>query len=225
MPATVTANPGRYAQVVVTYTGDSMAYWCDANGAAVDVLRVYDTRLNTYVLIVGGTAGTYQLHAVSAGVQNGAAVLSPAGTTIVTLTALPTPVPPTPPTPVPTPPTPIPATMKHADAFTQSLQDAYAKDVGDNKAGDLAYVLSRYREGPDWYLDKPEVKTNQDLFTALSASIYTQAHGIKPNALANTMQVIGREINAALGSGESPVNRSALLTEFDKVATALASIK
>ena len=85
MPATVTAAPNRAAFVALTYTGDAVQPWMDAAGSAVDMVREYDPRPNSYTVIVSGDPGTYQLHAVAAGSLNGAAVFSEVGTTTVIL--------------------------------------------------------------------------------------------------------------------------------------------
>jgi hypothetical protein len=214
MPANVAAKVGRYARVVIAYTGDDMKWWTDGLDG-LDVFQEWDPKPSEMILRIGGDAGVYQLHAVCAAVVGGKAVLSTVGTTTITL-GTPPPKPPVPPTP-PTPPGPT-------DPLTAALQAAYDADKDADKASSLAFLALTFKGMASLVPTHTEWKTNADAMAWMKATTELVGVGLTPAQVLNLRKAIGADLAAQLGAAAFPVNLKATAAAFDKVAAALQGV-
>ena len=208
MPDAVTAKPGRYCHVKITYVGDDCKYWVDGSADALDVFREYDPTPNTLAICVGGDQGVYYLHAIAASATGGKAVLSSVGTTAVTLG---TPPPGPGPGPGPNPPSNL----------TAKFQAAYTAD-GPDAAG-LASLVSLYKVAAAGLPANTSLHSNADAIAWVKNA--EPGVGLKPSQLPALRKAIGQELDAVMGGVDVPLDVNKAVSEFQKVAQALSGVK
>ena len=132
-------------------------------------------------------------------------------------------------TPGPTPPTPDPPPAP-VDAFTQSLQHAYAVD--GKSAEKLLLLLAIYRNSAT-VVNDPANKTPADVFTVMKKSIATVLKEPDANAitiLPYTRRAIGAELDKALPLGAASTKpmdattRTLISGQFARVQKALEGV-
>lgn len=203
VPVQVTGQPGSFIQIPAKTSGTLVKWYVVDQGVNLfptDLLK--DTKT---AVVVAPTAGSFRILAYT---SDATGPSDPAVCTVV----VGTPPPPTPPTP------PAPT-----DAFTQSVQDAYAKETDPNKAKQAAWLASVYQGAPS--LLTPGI-TAGTLLTQLSNAIHNPTLGIPKGSLPLVSKVLGDDMNAVLGTNSTAVVDPAVAKMvFAKYAVALGTLK